>query len=134
MGLMAGITGNAEMLPNAQARRDYTRILMDDEVVEAAFRLWRDVIMLTDRRFIKVNRQGMRGKKVEYLSIPYGEISAFAVETAGTFDLDAELKLWVSGMPKRDLGDGCSVSQRFSKGVDVYRIQQILAEHTCRRR
>ena len=134
MGIMAGITGNAEMLPNAQARRDYARILMDDEVVEAAFRLWRDVIMLTDRRFIKVNRQGLRGKKVEYLSVPYGEIAAFAVETAGTFDLDAELKLWVSGMSQRRDGfaNDCSVSQRFSKGVDVYRIQQILAKHTCR--
>lgn len=40
----------------------------------------------------------MTGKKVEYHSLPYRSITHFAVETAGTFDLDAELKIWLSGL------------------------------------
>jgi hypothetical protein len=35
----------------------------------------------------------MTGRKVEYHPIPYRSVSHFAVETAGTFDLDAELKI-----------------------------------------
>ena len=46
-----------------------------------------------------VDIQGLTGKKVEYLSIPYNEISKFSIETAGHFDLDAELKLWVGSDP-----------------------------------
>ena len=53
----------------------------------------------------------------------YRNISRFAVETAGTFDLEAELKIWVSGeaMP--------SVSLQFNKNVNVYDIQKILITH-----
>ena len=39
----------------------------------------------------------MTGKKVEYHSIPYKNITHFSIETAGHFDLDAELKIWISG-------------------------------------
>jgi Bacterial PH domain len=35
----------------------------------------------------------MTGKKVEYQSVPYRSITRFSIETAGTFDLDAELKI-----------------------------------------
>ena len=37
----------------------------------------------------------MTGRKKEYLSIPYSKITMYSVETTGTFDLDAELKLWI---------------------------------------
>jgi hypothetical protein len=36
----------------------------------------------------------LTGSKTEYIS--YKSISRFSIETAGTFDLDAELKIWVS--------------------------------------
>jgi hypothetical protein len=43
------------------------------------------------------NKQGMTGRKVDYHSIPYRAITQFKIETAGHFDLDAKLKIWVSG-------------------------------------
>ena len=33
----------------------------------------------------------------DYHSIPSKSITHFSIETAGTFDLDAELKIWISG-------------------------------------
>jgi hypothetical protein len=42
----------------------------------------------------------MSGKKRDFTSMPYSKIQAFSVETAGTFDLDAELELWFSGLGK----------------------------------
>ena len=54
-----------------------------------------------------VNKQGVTGSKVEYLSVPYRSIVMFSIETAGHFDLEAELRVWVSGQPSpivRSLG------------------------------
>jgi hypothetical protein len=45
-----------------------------------------------------VNVQGITGKKRDFTSLPYSKIQAFSVETAGHFDLDAELDLWFSGV------------------------------------
>jgi len=53
----------------------------------------RDGFLFTNRRLILVDKQGLIGKKVEYQSTPFKNVIRFAVETAGTFDLDAELKL-----------------------------------------
>lgn len=61
-------------------------------------------------------------KKVEYLSIPYKSIVRFSVETAGTFDLDAELKIWLSG---QDL----PIEKTFNKSTNIYDVQRTLAEY-----
>jgi len=36
-------------------------------------------------------------KKTEYRSIPYRAITMFSLETAGHFDLESELRIWLSG-------------------------------------
>ena len=45
-----------------------------------------------------MDKQGVSGKKVNYLSIPYKSVIRFEVETAGTFDTDSELRIWMSGV------------------------------------
>jgi hypothetical protein len=89
------------------------------------FVLYRDVFLFTTRRLILIDKQGLTGKKIEMKSMPYKSISRYSLETAGTFDLDAELKIWISSenLP--------SVSKKFSKAVDVYKVQRLLASKTC---
>ena len=53
--------------------------------------------MFTDKRILIADRQGITGKKIEYFSVPYRSIVTYAIETAGTLDLDAEIKLVLSG-------------------------------------
>ena len=53
--------------------------------------------VFTNKRLILIDKQGLTGKKVDYHTIPYKAITQFRLETAGHFDLDAELKIWVSG-------------------------------------
>ncbi|MGX1119275.1 hypothetical protein RKD37_004638 [Streptomyces ambofaciens] len=89
--------GNAHSIDPGQAQQEYARLLGQGEQVHAAYLLIRDTILFTDRRLILVDKQGITGKKTEYHSIPYRSITHFAVETAGHFDLDAELKIWLSG-------------------------------------
>ena len=46
------------------------------------------------------------------------------METAGTFDLDAELTIWISG--------GHGITKQFGRGVDVYEVQALLAAFVAR--
>lgn len=73
-------------------------LLIPDENVMNAFTSMRDKLVFTDKRIISVNAQGITGKKVDYTSIPYSKIQVFSIETSGTFDLDSELDVTISGL------------------------------------
>jgi hypothetical protein len=124
VNILNAVLGNASEVPAAELQTEFARLLMKDESILCGYRLVRDVFMFTGRRLLLVDKQGLTGKKLEYLSIPYKSITKFSIETAGTFDLDAELKIWVAGSPE-------PVSQKFSKGVDVYKVQTLLAKAVC---
>lgn len=117
--------GNAHTIDPMTAQQDYARLLGHGEQVQAAFLLIRDTMLFTDRRLILVDKQGITGKKVEYHSVPYRSITHFSVETAGHFDLDAELKIWISGTHE-------PIQKTFTKGVDIYEVQAILTQYVAR--
>ncbi|APQ16968.1 PH domain-containing protein [Maribacter hydrothermalis] len=121
MGLLNKILGNASEVSVEQLLKKYGRLLIDGEQIELGFSLLRDVFMFTNKRLILIDIQGITGSKVEYKSLPYKSISRFSLETSGTFDLDAELKIWISSenLP--------SVSKKFNKSIDVYEVQRYLA-------
>ena len=121
MGLINKILGNASEVTVEKLTENFGRLLADGEHIELGFKLIRDTFMFTNKRLIIIDVQGLTGSKVEYNSMPYKSISRFSLETAGTFDLDAELKIWISSenVP--------SVSKRFNKSIDVYEVQRYLA-------
>lgn len=121
MGLFNKILGNASEVSVEKLSKDFGRLLAEGEQIELGFKLIRDTFMFTDKRLILIDVQGLTGSKVEYRSMPYKSISRFSLETAGTFDLDAELKIWISSE------DTPSVSKRFNKSIDVYEVQRYLA-------
>lgn len=73
-------------------------LLIPEEEVIDSYQAGRDGVVFTNRRIIVVNVQGITGKKRDYTSIPYSKIQAYSVETAGTFDMDAELDVHVSSV------------------------------------
>jgi hypothetical protein len=79
-------------------------------------------MVFTSKRLIIVDKQGVTGKKTDYHSIPYKTITHFSVETAGTFDLDAELNIWVSG-------SSTPISKEFRKDKSIYEVQKVLASY-----
>jgi|TARA_B100002049_G_scaffold103016_1_gene76043 hypothetical protein len=97
MGLLDALMGNASEVDVAEVQEELAPILGDSERVVSAYKLVRDLIVFTSNRFMFIDKQGMTGRKVDYHSIPYKAITQFKVETAGHFDLDAELKIFVSG-------------------------------------
>lgn len=121
MGFLSGLMGNASTADKNEVKNDLDKILADGETIDVAFRLVRDLIVFTDIRLILVDKQGMTGKKTEYHSIPFKSISHFSIETAGHFDLDAELKIWISSSPTP------TISKQFKKDDSIYDIQKALA-------
>lgn len=77
---------------------DVESILIPGETIIGCYQGLRDSVVFTDKRVISINVQGLTGKKVDYTSMPYSKVSVFSVETAGKFDLDAELELYFSGV------------------------------------
>jgi hypothetical protein len=114
--------GNASEVSSEALTEKYERLLIDGEQVELGFKLVRDVFMFTNYRLILIDVQGFTGSKSEYKSLPYKNITRFSLETAGTFDLDAELKIWISSE------NTPTVSKKFNKSIDVYAVQSYLAQ------
>lgn len=125
MGLFDGMLGNASKIDSAKIQQEFAQILSPGESVEHAYQLIRDYFVFTDKRLVLVDKQGMTGSKVEYHSIPYRSITHFSVETAGTFGLDAELKIWISGAP-------LPVQKQFNKRLSIYEVQSVLASYVLR--
>lgn len=96
MGIFSALLGNAGTVSLEQLTKQYGLLLIEGEAIELGFKLIRDTFIFTTKRLILVDKQGLTGSKTEYKSISYKSISRFSIETAGTFDLDAELKIWVS--------------------------------------
>lgn len=121
MGIFSAIIGNAGEVDLVKLQSEYGRLLTDNEQIQMGFKLIRDTFIFTDKRLILIDKQGLTGSKTEYKSITYKSISRFSIETAGTFDLDAELKIWVSSeqLP--------SIVKQFNKSVNVYEVHKVLS-------
>lgn len=123
MGLFSALLGNAGAVSQDELQKQYSQLLYDGEEIELGFKIIRDMFIFTNKRLILVDKQGITGSKTEYKSISYKSITRFSIETAGTFDLDAELKIWVSSEIQP------SISKQFNKSVNVYDVQKVLAHH-----
>lgn len=118
MSLLTGWMGHAVSVDVARLQKEYAPLLVEGEQIVAAYQLVRDTFVFTTLRLILVDKQGMSGRKVETMTIPYGSIVRFSKESAGLMDLDAELKIWVRGQD-------APIVREFKKDNavnDVYRI------------
>jgi len=118
--MLQGIFGNATEVNAKELQKDLDATIVEGETVVKAFRIIRDLFVFTDKRLVLIDKQGLTGKKAEYHSIPYKSISHFSVETAGTFDMDAELKIYISGNPT-------SIQREFKRDTDIVGVQKTLA-------
>jgi hypothetical protein len=125
MGIFDGMMGNASKIDAAKIQQEFGKILASGESVEHAYQLIRDYFVFTNKRLVLVDKQGITGSKVEYHSIPYKSITHFSIETAGTFDLDAELKIWISGT-------AAPLQKQFNSKLSIYEVQAVLAGYVLK--
>jgi hypothetical protein len=122
MGLIDTLLGHASEKNLDKIAEDFAPLLAPGEQPQRAFGLIRDLIVFTDRRLIFVNKQGVTGSKVEYLSVPYRSIVMFSIETAGHFDLEAELRIWLSGQAS-------PLARSLGRNAGAQEIVALLAQH-----
>jgi hypothetical protein len=117
----------AQLNPSdVETHLEKAQVLLEGEHVALAFKAGRDSFILTNRRVLTIDVQGFSGKRVAYVSIPYESVRAFSVESAGSFDRDAELKIYT-----RNKWDLKQVSQDFRKGkADILAVQSYLSHMT----
>ena len=120
--MLHGLFGNASQVDVKDLQKDLNALLIDGEQIVSGFKIIRDLFIFTDKRLILIDKQGITGKKAEYHSIPYHSISHFSVETAGTFDMDAEMKIYISGNP-------VPYQREFRRGTDIIGVQKTLAKY-----
>ena len=122
MGLLSSMMGSAAGADIEKVTKQVEPFLLDDEKIDSAYKIFRDMIIFTQRRMITVDVQGFTGKKKDFRSFPYKNIQSFSVETAGTFDMDAELKIWSTHSVD-------PIEFQFKKGDSIFDVQKSLVKH-----
>ncbi len=125
MSLLNHLFGNASEVNIDELKNEFGDILIPEEEIVAAFRIFRDKWVFTNKRLIMLDVQGVTGSKRDYHSVPYHSIDHFSVETSGTFDGDCEMKLWIKGMSE-------PLKKEFKRDVDVKSLQRILATYVLK--
>lgn len=77
MGLLDNLFGNASEVDGRRLESEFATLFVTGEQIEHAYRLFRDLIVFTNKRLIMVDKQELTGKKKEFLSIPYSNINKF---------------------------------------------------------
>ena len=125
MSLLNHLFGNASEVNINELKNEFGDILIPEEEIVAAFRIFRDKWVFTNKRLIMLDVQGVTGSKRDYHSVPYHSIDHFSVETSGTIDGDCEMKLWIKGMSD-------PLKKEFKRDVDVKSLQRILATYVLK--
>ena len=126
MGILSGLMGHASEVSIEKLHTEFQPILLDDERIEKAYKLIRDMLVFTNKRLILVNKQGITGSKVDYQSIPYSSIKMFSKESAGMLDFDAELKIWLTGEANP------TIKQEFRKGDNINEAYKVLSKYVLK--
>ncbi len=98
---------------------DLKEMLVAGEEIKVCYATVRDIAMLTNKRIVIRDKQGLTGKKIETYSLPFRSIDMWSIENAGRLDLTAEVELWTkAGHFKINL----------KKGADIQAFNDALAE------
>lgn len=104
-----------------QPPKDIENMLIPGEEVVGAYKTLRDTAILTNKRLMIADKQGITGKKIEIYTIPYKSIVMYSSENAGKLlDFNSELELWTrAGHFKLNL----------KKGIDIRKLDRTIAMH-----
>lgn len=114
--------GNASEVDDSDLEKVLANTLIEGEHVEKAYKVIRDMFIFTNRRLILIDKQGVTGSKMEMVSIAYSKITKFSKESAGHFDLDAELKIWIGSDPT-------PLTKEFKAGDNINEVYRVISQH-----
>lgn len=125
MSFLQKILGNSTTASAEEYNPLVQDLLVEDESVFVAFKALRDFIIFTNKRLILIDIQGISGKKKSFKSISYSQITVFTKESAGTFDLDNEIELYIRSYP-------APIKLKFGKGSNIDAVYQLLSDYVLK--
>ena len=106
--------------PVEEAKKMFGDFLRKNEEILSSYTHTRDKIVFTDRQLICYDVQGITGSKKEWRFFPYNKITSFSIESAGTFDMDTDFKIWVSGVGIFEM--------KFRKNLNIRSVAKFLSK------
>ena len=94
--------------------------MIEGETIIKSFKLIRDMFVFTNKRLILVDKQGLTGSKVDFMTIPYKSINYFSKRSASILDLDAEILIWIKGSET-------PIQKDFRKGENINDVYKTLS-------
>jgi hypothetical protein len=101
--------------------KDYEKLLANDEKIVIAYKLIRDLIIVTNFRIILIDKQGVTGRKKMITSYPLSRIVRYEIENSPYLDIDSEVDIYFAGQEK-------PVKFELTKGSNVFEFCKILTE------
>ena len=120
MGLLNALMGNSTEVSTESVANEFAPILIEGETIVKSFKLIRDMFVFTNKRLILVDKQGLTGSKVDFMTIPYKSINYFSKRSASILDLDAEILIWIKGSDN-------PIQKDFRKGENINDVYKTLS-------
>jgi hypothetical protein len=120
MGLLNALMGNSSEVSTESVANEFAPILVEGETIVKSFKLIRDMFVFTNKRLILVDKQGLTGSKVDFMTIPYKSVNYFSKRSASILDLDAEILIWVKGSET-------PIQKDFRKGENINDVYKTLS-------
>jgi hypothetical protein len=120
MGLLNALMGNSTEVSTESVANEFAPILVEGETIVKSFKLIRDMFVFTNKRLILVDKQGLTGSKVDFMTIPYKSVNYFSKRSASILDLDAEILIWVKGSET-------PIQKDFRKGENINDVYKTLS-------
>lgn len=136
--ILQDVLSNYSEFPTEEIQKKYGMYLMDGESITTGFKLVRDALILTDKRIILTDKQGVTGAKMRVESINLFSIVDVTMETAGFGFDDSELTFTYIKTANLKAHEVHYVSRKleFPKKYNVqplYKLLQELAYNNCLR-
>ena len=120
MGLLNALMGNSSEVSSESVINEFAPILIEGETIIKSYKLIRDMFVFTNKRLILVDKQGVTGSKVDFMTIPYKSINYFSKRSASLLDLDAEILIWIKGSDN-------PIQKDFRKGENINDVYKTLS-------
>ncbi|HIT72353.1 hypothetical protein B5E58_08370 [Tyzzerella sp. An114] len=126
-----GLMGNLSQIDNDELMKDYGEYIMNGETIQIGFKMIRDIMIITDKRIIEIDKQGATGQKMRINSINLDSVIHVTAETSGFGADDSEITITYITSPYFKVSGGVSLAEKtfeFPKSFDIKYLYRLLQE------
>lgn len=114
---------NLKPIDSSAVRNEVTGLLIEGEEIKYAFQTVRDQLVMTNKRIIAIDVQGLTGKRKSYATMPYSKIQYFSIQTAGFLEIIPDCELFIM------FSNGFTTKFDFKGNVDIGAIGRMISEY-----